>query len=156
LEKGEILFISEGPDKTALRLRSGVPITVENVKAVAEFTLRAGETAAFILEDVNLCKEHPANTGHYISKAFKDTVNFWRRWVAHSTYSGRWREVMTRSALTLKLLTSEHYGTIVAAPTFGLPEVIGGERNWDYRYNRTADRAVSIQAKTYTDLHQRL
>jgi GH15 family glucan-1,4-alpha-glucosidase len=140
----EVLFISEGQDKTALRLRSGVPINVENGKAVAEFTLCAGETAAFILEEVNLCKEHPSNTGDYVSKAFKDTVNFWRRWVAHSTYSGRWREVMIRSALTLKLMTSEQHGTIVAAPTFGLPEEIGGERNWDYRYTWLRDSAFTI------------
>jgi GH15 family glucan-1,4-alpha-glucosidase len=140
----EILFISEGRDKTALRLRSGVPINVENGKAVAEFTLRAGKTAAFILESVNLCEEHPSNTDDYVSEAFKDTVNFWRRWVAHSTYSGRWREVMTRSALTLKLMTSERHGTIVAAPTFGLPEMVGGERNWDYRYTWLRDSAFTI------------
>lgn len=140
----EILFISRGPDKTALRLRSSVAVDAENGNAVAEFTLRAGATAAFILEDVNLCKEHPSDTGDYVSRAFKDTVNFWRRWVAHSTYSGRWQEVMTRSALTLKLMTSERYGTIVAAPTFGLPEEIGGERNWDYRYTWLRDSAFTI------------
>ena len=127
-----------------LRLRSSVALNVENGMAVGEFTLGAGETAAFILEDVNLCKEHPSDTGDYVARAFKDTVNFWRRWVAQSTYSGRWWEVMTRSALTLKLMTSARYGTIVAAPTFGLPEEIGGERNWDYRYTWLRDSAFTI------------
>jgi GH15 family glucan-1,4-alpha-glucosidase len=69
----------------------------------------------------------------YVSRTFKDTMNFWHGWLARSTYQGRWREMVDRSALTLKLLTSERHGSLVASPTFGLPEEIGGERNWDYR-----------------------
>ena len=56
-----------------------------------------------------------------------------RAWIGRSTYQGRWREMVNRAALTLKLLVSQPYGSLVAAPTFGLPERLGGERNWDYR-----------------------
>src|SRR4029453_5011630 len=65
---------------------------------------------------------------------FDETVRFWRSWIARSTYTGRWREDIQRSAITLKLMTYAPTGGIVAAPTAGLPEQIGGERNWDYRY----------------------
>jgi GH15 family glucan-1,4-alpha-glucosidase len=71
-------------------------------------------------------------------------VNFWRRWVARSTYGGRWREMVNRSALTLKLLTSRPHGSIVASPTFGLPEHVGGQRNWDYRYTWIRDASFTL------------
>ena len=71
-------------------------------------------------------------------------MNFWRTWIARSTYKGRWREMVNRSALVLKLLTSQRYGSIVAAPTFGLPEVIGGGRNWDYRYTWIRDASFTL------------
>lgn len=64
----------------------------------------------------------------------RQTGEWWFRWVNQTSYHGRWREVLLRSLLTLKLLTYEPSGAIVAAPTFSLPEAIGGERNWDYRY----------------------
>ena len=86
----------------------------------------------------------PSEQPDYQSDAFKQTVNFWRRWVARSTYVGRWRETVNRSALTLKLLTSRQHGSIVAAPTFGLPETIGGGRNWDYRYTWIRDSSFTL------------
>src|SRR5262249_56799622 len=86
----------------------------------------------------------PSSHPHYVREAFKETVNFWRRWIDRSTYQGRWREMVNRSALTLKLLTSSHHGSIVAAPTFGLPETIGGVRNWDYRYTWIRDSSFTL------------
>src|SRR5207245_3834824 len=86
----------------------------------------------------------PSEGPDYESDAFKQTVNFWRRWIARSSYGGRWREMVHRSALTLKLLTSREHGSIVAAPTFGLPETIGGGRNWDYRYTWIRDSAFTL------------
>jgi GH15 family glucan-1,4-alpha-glucosidase len=76
----------------------------------------------------------------------EDTVRFWRQWLAHSTYRGRWREMVDRSAITLKLLTHAPSGGLVAAPTAALPERIGGERNWDYRYTWIRDASFSVGA----------
>jgi GH15 family glucan-1,4-alpha-glucosidase len=81
-------------------------------------------------------------------------MNYWLTWVARSNYRGRWREMVNRSALTLKLLTSQPHGSIVAASTFGLPESIGGERNWDYRYTWIRDASFTLYALMrlgYTD-----
>jgi GH15 family glucan-1,4-alpha-glucosidase len=75
-------------------------------------------------------------------------MNFWRDWVGRSTYEGRWRAEVHRSALALKLLQSRHHGAIVAAPTFGLPESIGGVRNWDYRFTWIRDAAFTLYALT--------
>ena len=79
-----------------------------------------------------------------MSDAFKETVNFWRAWIGRSTYKNRWRETVNRSALVLKLLTSREHGSMVAAPTFGLPEKIGGVRNWDYRYSWIRDSSFTL------------
>jgi GH15 family glucan-1,4-alpha-glucosidase len=75
-----------------------------------------------------------------------DTAAFWRTWVHRSTYQGRWREMVARSAITLKLMTYAPSGAIVAAPTAGLPEQVGGERNWDYRYTWVRDGSFSVYA----------
>jgi GH15 family glucan-1,4-alpha-glucosidase len=145
-KKNEVLFISQGDDKTVLRLRSEVPVRVENGAAIAEFTLRCDQSAAFILEDAQKRKESPSAGPDYVPDAFKETLNFWRQWLRHSNYRGRWREMVNRSALTLKLLTSAQHGSIVAAPTFGLPEEIGGVRNWDYRYTWIRDASFAMYA----------
>ncbi len=141
-EKG-ILFISEGEDKQTIFLRCSVPVKIVNGEAVAEFKLHAGETASFILEQYS-ANGSPADAPDYISRSFKSTVNFWRNWIAKSNYKGRWREMVDRSALVLKLLTSKPHGSIVAAPTFGLPEELGGERNWDYRYTWIRDASFTL------------
>jgi GH15 family glucan-1,4-alpha-glucosidase len=141
----EVLFVGRsGGGELALRLRSSVPLQIENGAAVAEFALGAEASAWFVLEVVHAQEPSPSERPDYESDSFKETVNFWRRWVARSSYSGRWRETVNRSALTLKLLTSRRYGSIVAAPTFGLPEVIGGGRNWDYRYTWIRDSSFTL------------
>lgn len=143
-QDGQVLFVSEGSDRMALLLRTCVPMRIENGAAQTEFTLRAGETAAFVLEQAQPGQDSSTRAPDYVSCAFKDTVNFWRSWVGRSTYRGRWREIVDRSALTLKLLTSRRHGSIVAAPTFGLPEEIGGIRNWDYRYVWIRDASFTL------------
>ncbi|HET7226623.1 MAG TPA: glycoside hydrolase family 15 protein [Candidatus Eisenbacteria bacterium] len=150
---GETRFVPEGGGP-ALRLRHERPVRIVNGDAVAEFTLRPNETAAFVLEQllpgVDSAAAHPDGT----SEAFKHTSDFWRAWVGRSRYRGRWRETVNRSALTLKLLTSQPHGSIVAAATFGLPEVIGGVRNWDYRYTWIRDASFTLYALMrlgYTD-----
>jgi GH15 family glucan-1,4-alpha-glucosidase len=77
---------------------------------------------------------------------FEETVDFWRRWLGKSQYRGRWREMVHRSALTLKLLTFRPTGAIIAAPTTSLPEAIGGTRNWDYRYTWIRDASFTLYA----------
>ena len=123
-----------------------MPVRIRNGAAVAEFTLRAGQCAAFVLEQVFEDQSSPAALPDYVPRSFKQTVNYWRRWIGRSSYRGRWQEMVNRSALTLKALTSRTYGSIVAAPTFGLPEEIGGERNWDYRYTWIRDASFTLYA----------
>ena len=89
----------------------------------------------------HICRPFPE---HETLAAFEATVAYWRRWLAHSRYEGRWREMVHRSALTLKLLTYAPTGALVAAPTSSLPEQLGGERNWDYRYTWIRDAAFSL------------
>jgi GH15 family glucan-1,4-alpha-glucosidase len=149
----EALFVSQGADKTVLRLRSRVPLEAQDGAVVAEFKLRSGESVPFVLEDASAHPEERDVTS-YVTEAFKRTVNFWHRWIGRSRYQGRWREMVNRSALTLKLLTSNVHGSIVAAPTFGLPEQIGGVRNWDYRYVWIRDATFTLYALIrlgYTD-----
>src|SRR5206468_3453650 len=90
--------------------------------------------------------DSPSSAADYVPRVFKETMNFWQGWLRKSQYRGRWREMVNRSALTLKLLTSAKYGSIVAAPTFGLPEEIGGVRNRDYRYTWIRDASFTLYA----------
>lgn len=148
IEKREdgVVFTSQGPDGTILRLRTPVPVRIEDGAAVAEFTLTADETASFVLEEVKPGQASPSAAPNYVSESFKATVNFWHEWIGRSKYKGRWREMVNRSALTLKLLASWRHGSLVAAPTFGLPEEIGGVRNWDYRYTWIRDASFTLYA----------
>lgn len=145
LRDGEAIFSSNGDDGTVLRLRSSLPLHEEDGAVVSDFTLKTGETASFVLENAEETVGDSSDPG-YVAEAFKSTVNYWRGWVGKSKYKGRWREMVHRSALTLKLLTSWHHGPILAAPTFGLPENLGGVRNWDYRFTWIRDASFTIYA----------
>ena len=145
LDADTVVFASAGPPMK-LRLRASVPLAVESGAAIAEFELEAGDAATFVLEDAELVEPSIAVDSAYAVRAFKTTSNFWRDWTEKSSYRGRWQESVRRSALVLKLLTSREHGSIVAAATFGLPEVIGGNRNWDYRYTWARDAAFTVYA----------
>lgn len=148
----EMIFVPRETRCPPMRLRSSVPLKAQNGVALAEFTLGAGQTAHFILEEAG--GDSPSVNPDYVSESFKETMNFWLGWVARSRYRGRWREMVNRSALTLKLLTSRPNGSIIAAPTFGLPEHVGGARNWDYRYTWVRDASFTLYALMrlgYTD-----
>jgi GH15 family glucan-1,4-alpha-glucosidase len=129
----------------SLGLTTDVPLKSESNGAVADFSLQEEQMAVFVLREI----ESGADCGLSLSEQqekelFMQTVEYWRRWLSKSTYTGRWREMVQRSALTLKLLTFEPTGAIVAAPTTSLPEGIGGERNWDYRYTWIRDAAFTL------------
>ncbi len=145
-EDGSHVFTSGGPGGIRLRLRSNVRLEIDGGASRADFVLPAGDTAFFILEDAAHGAQSVAVTAEYVPQAFKATCDFWRAWSGRSAYRGRWREVVNRSALTLKLLTSVDHGSVVAAPTFGLPELAGGTRNWDYRYTWLRDSAFTVYA----------
>lgn len=145
LNNGTVLFDPDNEKIHSVKLHSEVPLEIHEGAAVAEFTLHAGETAAFVLEEAIQEKEATQKICHeYIAEEFKKTMNYWVNWVNRSNYRGRWLETVHRAALTLKLLTSQKYGSIVAAPTFGLPEEIGGERNWDYRFTWIRDASFTL------------
>jgi GH15 family glucan-1,4-alpha-glucosidase len=143
-EAGTVIFTGHG--NLALRLRASVPVDVSKGAALAEFDLAAGESASFVVEDALYGDESISADPGYVSAAFKETIDYWRCWVRRSTYRGRWREIVNRSALALKLLTSSEHGSIAAALTFGLPEEIGGIRNWDFRYTWLRDAAFTVYA----------
>ncbi len=132
----------------ALSLHSSVPLAGEDGAAAADFVLHPNETAAFVL-DYGLEFGHgglPADLAAFGQAALQETIAYWKKWVSRCGYEGRWREMVIRSALALKLLTYQPSGAIVAAPTCGLPEEIGGVRNWDYRYTWIRDAAFTLYA----------
>ncbi len=113
----------------------------------AEFLLEEGQSEHFLLRAHLGDDTVPCPPLHEeAEELFQGTVRFWQKWLSACTYRGRWREQVQRSALALKLLTFEPTGAIVAAPTTSLPEVIGGTRNWDYRYTWLRDAAFTIYA----------
>src|SRR5688572_17462518 len=140
----------DGPG-VSLGLGAQVPLRLQppsregNAGVVADFTLGEGEKAVFVLRHLRPADGQGVCPGaEEAEELFRDTVSYWRRWTARCTYVGRWRELVLRSALTLKLLSFEPTGAIVAAPTCSLPEVLGGERNWDYRYTWIRDAAFTL------------
>jgi GH15 family glucan-1,4-alpha-glucosidase len=115
--------------------------------AASEFILEEGQSKTFIFRNGgNAAPAAIPASEREAKEPFERTVKFWQDWVAHCTYRGRWRERVERSALALKLLTFEPTGAIVAAPTTSLPEVIGGSRNWDYRFSWIRDAAFTVYA----------
>jgi GH15 family glucan-1,4-alpha-glucosidase len=107
--------------------------------------LTAGDVRGLVLEAAADGPPREIRVAEF-QRLFDDTVAFWRSWLSRSTYMGRWRETIQRSAITLKLMTYAPTGGLVAAPTTGLPEQVGGERNWDYRYTWVRDASFSIYA----------
>ena len=108
-------------------------------------TLENGQMRGLVLETANDGPPREVRVAE-VRSMFDDTVRFWRNWLAQSTYTGRWRETLQRSAITLKLMTYLPTGGLVAAPTAGLPEQVGGERNWDYRFTWIRDASFSVYA----------
>ena len=129
----------------ALGLATSIPLEQHGTGVCAEFMLQEEESATFVLRQTEAgggCGLPMTETE--AEELFQLTVAYWQRWLAKCTYRGRWRESVQRSALALKLLTFSPTGAIVAAPTCGLPEHVGGVRNWDYRYTWIRDAAFTL------------
>jgi GH15 family glucan-1,4-alpha-glucosidase len=128
-----------------LSLLTPVPLECRGPGVWARFEVGEGEQVDIVLEGreggaIRLDPMHPGEA----EECFNETVRFWRRWIAQCNYEGRWREMVERSALILKLLTFAPTGAIVAAPTTSLPESIGGGRNWDYRFTWIRDASFTL------------
>lgn len=137
--------IFEGPG-LRLALSTDVPLEATSRGARARFTLSEGQQTTFVLRRMESDACAPAPSTGEAQVLFEETVRFWRSWLSRCTYRGRWREMVHRSALALKLLTFEPTGAIVAAPTCSLPERLGGVRNWDYRFTWIRDAAFTLYA----------
>jgi len=139
---GEGINLVAGPD--ALNLRTDVETHGRDLSTVAEFTVKAGERESFVLS------WHPSHEpppeAIDAERALAHTELFWREWCSRCTYEGEWREAVVRSLLTLKALTYDRTGGMVAAATTSLPEQIGGVRNWDYRYCWLRDATFALGA----------
>jgi pentatricopeptide repeat protein len=128
-----------------LSLSSTWPFKAHGDDARVRFTVTAGETGAMMLESGKSARPVKL-AARQLARWYAETTEFWREWTARGTYRGRWREAVERSAITLKLMTYAPSGGMVAAPTAGLPEQVGGERNWDYRYTWIRDASFSVFA----------
>ncbi len=151
-QKHEVEIVEDGVifrgPQMALNLASEVPLKEGPGGSVrAHFDLKEGESASFILQ----LMEGDEGPRGVLKRAecrniLQQTLDYWRRWASKCTYHGRWREMVIRSALALKLMVYDPTGALVAAPTMGLPESLGGERNWDYRYTWMRDAAFTLYA----------
>ena len=138
-----------GPD--AVRLVSTVPLTNRDFATRADFSIRAGETVSFSL--IWYPSHLPPPDCRAAEPLLSQTETEWVNWIARANYEGPHRERVERSLITLKLLTYEPTGGIVAAPTTSLPERIGGPRNWDYRFCWVRDATLALYAFLTSGYH---
>jgi GH15 family glucan-1,4-alpha-glucosidase len=131
-----------GPNLTVLQ--ASVPAHGEDMKSVAEFTLREGERQWFTLTYGDSFRADPKPVS--VQSAIEATEHFWTRWASKLKYEGQYREAVERSLMALKAMTFRTTGGIVAAVTTSLPEAIGGPRNWDYRYCWLRDTTFTLLA----------
>ncbi len=146
-----VLFEPAGDGLSAVRLYSTVALDLDEDRASARLHLSESDSVTFAflcdaMDETPGCEDQTAFSPDLARALQEDTAQFWRTWIGKSRYRGRWRGAVNRSALALKMLFSREHGSIVAAPTFSLPETIGGARNWDYRYCWIRDSAFTIYA----------
>jgi len=141
LDDGALRAIA-GPDMVVLH--STAETHGENMKTVAEFTIHEGETASFVLTYGPSYDDPPQPVD--AEDALEETIRFWRDWTGKTKLTGKYAEAVERSLITLKALTFRQTGGIVAAPTASLPEKLGGQRNWDYRYCWLRDATFTLLA----------
>ncbi|MFD7457656.1 MULTISPECIES: glycoside hydrolase family 15 protein [unclassified Streptomyces] len=148
-ERGAV-FVSEGTTLTVHSIREPdderlLGFDTRGDDLHLSLSLRAGRQCGLVMESAADGPPREIPLAEY-QQVFDDTVRHWRSWLGKSQYTGRWREAVERSAVTLKLMTYAPSGALVAAPTTGLPEQLGGERNWDYRFTWIRDASFSVYA----------
>ena len=151
-EQGAVFRASDGMELTVHGIApNGSSVADLNIKPLPGSrglhwtrTMREGQAGGVVLESMGGSPKMV--TPQQVDRLQEETALFWRHWLNRSTYRGRWREMVARSAITLKLMTYAPTGAPVAAPTAGLPEQVGGERNWDYRYTWVRDGSFSVYA----------
>lgn len=136
-----VRFLPDDAD-TPVLLSASIPLAVERDAVQVSIELKEGETISIVLG----AEAELAQQVVDCDSLLRDTTDFWKHWSSQSSYHGRYREMVLRSALTLKLLSSSEHGAIVAAPTFGLAEAQDGSRRWDYRFTWIRDAAFSVYA----------
>jgi GH15 family glucan-1,4-alpha-glucosidase len=129
-----------------------VPVHGKDKRTLAAFTVSAGDTVTFVLTHQASHLEIPPALDALAAR--QSTMKLWRDWSSQCNYQGPWREAVQRSLITLKALTYQPTGGIVAAPTTSLPEKIGGVRNWDYRFCWLRDATLTLLALMHTGYHQ--
>jgi GH15 family glucan-1,4-alpha-glucosidase len=134
-----------GPD--SIHVRTPVPLDGRHYAHTATFTVSKGDRVPFVLtwHPSHLEAPDPVDAEH----ALADTLDYWRQWTANTTYDGEWRDVVMRSIITLKALIYQPTGGVVAAATTSLPEALGGERNWDYRFCWLRDASMMLAGMVY-------
>ena len=136
-----------GTPALSVALVSSENLRREAAGVACDFVLDQGKCATFVLQTIRRGERPNAcPAAAEAEDRFRQTIDYWQRWLAKCTYQGRWREIVHRSALALKLLTYQPTGALIAAPTTSLPETIGGVRNWDYRLTWLRDSAFVIYA----------
>jgi len=139
---GDGISAIAGPDM--IRLRSEVPLRGEDMKTMSQFTVAKGQQVAFNLTWYPSHLQEPVTVD--VHSAMQKTEKWWREWSDRCSHQGEWRDAVVRSLITLKALTFLPTGGIVAAPTTSLPELIGGVRNWDYRFCWVRDATLTLQS----------
>ncbi|MGC2299608.1 MAG: glycoside hydrolase family 15 protein [Acidobacteriaceae bacterium] len=132
-------------------LRTQQPVRTDDATATAEFTLKTGEQRSFVLTHAQAQEPPPRRIN--VEKALRQTEQFWKRWCGINSYVGRWKDAVERSLITLKALTYRPSGGIVAAPTTSLPERLGGDHNWDYRYCWLRDASFTLRSLLSVGYH---
>jgi len=156
-DNDSILFDCNEPEADGLtvRLSANVKLKMRKQDAYANFKLKESKTAHFVMESVQKGEEqYLSDFEFFVQHTYFETIRYWRSWTRQSTYKGGWESIVMRSAITLKLLTCIEHGSVIAAATFGLPEEIGGLRNWDYRYTWIRDAAFSMYAFLKLGFHK--
>jgi len=145
--KNDLRFTAINDGDTMVRLIADFPLKFTEQDGHAEITIKEGEEHWIVLESVKKGEtDNLRDIEFYKNCTYQETVEYWKGWSSKSTYKGRWPDLVSRSAITLKLLTSASHGSMVAAATFSVPETLTGDRNWDYRFTWIRDAAFTMYA----------